>query len=93
MNLLMWRIILVKHVLNVIDELQYRPNRVAKALAQPGSSLIAIATPTITTPFHNSLLKGLRAVLIAADEERDLLLFDLGSIDPLARLRSKLKGR
>lgn len=81
-----------EHILNVIDELQYRPNRVAKALAQPGSSLIAIATPTITTPFHNSLLKGLRAVLIAADEERDLLLFDLGSTDPLTRLRSKLKG-
>ena len=77
-------------VLQTIDELKYRPNRVAKSLAQPRSTVIAIAIPTFTTPFHNELLKGLRTVL--AEEEHDLLLFDLGSTDPLDRLRSKFKG-
>ncbi|MDE2834238.1 MAG: LacI family DNA-binding transcriptional regulator [Bacteroidota bacterium] len=78
------------HVLETIDALKYRPNRVAKSLAQPRSTVIAIAIPTFTTPFHNELLKGLRTVL--AGREHDLLLFDLGSSDPLQRLRSKLKG-
>ncbi len=81
-----------KHVLEVVDELKYLPNRVARSLAQQGSSLIAIATPTITTAFHNSLFKGFRTVLADADEDCDLLLFDLGSMNPLERLRSKLKG-
>jgi len=81
-----------KRVLQVIDELQYLPNRVARSLAQRGASLIAIATPTITTAFHNSLLKGLRSVLADVDQECDVLLFDLGSTNPLDRLRSKLKG-
>ncbi len=81
-----------EHVLDVIDELKYLPNRVARSLAQSGSSLIAIATPTVTTAFHNSLLKGLRSVLADVDEECDLLLFDLGSTDPHERLQSKLKG-
>lgn len=77
-------------VLETIDELKYSPNRVAKSLAQPRSTVIAIAIPTFTTPFHNELLKGLRTVL--AGRDHDLLLFDLGSSDPLQRLRSKLKG-
>ena len=81
-----------ERILRVIDELKYLPNRVARSLAQPDSSVIAIATPTITTAFHNSLLKGLRTVLADVDEECDLLLFDLGSSNPLERLRNKLKG-
>ncbi|MCY4225984.1 MAG: LacI family DNA-binding transcriptional regulator [Bacteroidetes bacterium] len=81
-----------KRVLQVMDELKYLPNRVARSLAQRGASLIAIATPTVTTAFHNSLLKGLRSVLTDVDQECDILLFDLGSSDPLERLRSKLKG-
>ena len=81
-----------ERVLQVMDELKYLPNRVARSLAHRGASLIAIATPTITTAFHNSLLKGLRTVLTDVDHECDILLFDLGSADPLERLRSKLKG-
>lgn len=81
-----------RHVLKVVDELKYLPDRVARSLAQQGSNLIAIATPTITTAFHNSLLKGLRTVFMDTDTDCDLLLFDLGSADPLKRLRSKLKG-
>lgn len=79
-------------ILNVIDELKYLPDRKARSLAQKSSNLVAIATPTITTAFHNSLLKGLRTVLADEEEECDVLLFDLGSTHPLNRLRSKLKG-
>jgi len=79
-------------VLEVIDELKYRPNRVARSLAQQNRSLIAIASPSITTAFHNSLLKGLRTILANVDHECDILLFDLGSLNPLDRLRDKLKA-
>ncbi len=81
-----------KRVLTAIDELEYLPNRVARSLAQRTTKLIAIASPTITTAFHNSLLKGLRTVLADVDHECDILLFDLGSFNPLDRLRNKLKG-
>ncbi|MCY4160091.1 MAG: LacI family DNA-binding transcriptional regulator [Bacteroidetes bacterium] len=81
-----------ERVLEVIDELKYLPNRVARSLAQRDSRVIAIATPTFTTAFHNSLLKGLRTVLADITGECDLLLFDLGSKNPLDRLRDKLKG-
>jgi len=81
-----------RRVIEAIDELKYLPNRVARSLAQQNSSLIAIASPTITTAFHNSLLKGLRTVLASIDYECDILLFDLGSQNPLNRLRDKLKG-
>ncbi len=81
-----------KQVLEAVDELKYLPDRVARSLAQRGSKLIALATPTITTAFHNSLFKGIRTVLVDSDEDCDLLLFDLGSTNPLKRLRSKLKG-
>jgi len=81
-----------ERVLKVIDELKYLPNRVARSLAQRDARVIAIATPTFTTAFHNSLLKGLRTVLADIAEECDLLLFDLGSKNPLGRLRNKLKG-
>ncbi len=77
-------------VLEVIDALQFRPHRGAKALALQESPLIAIAIPTFTTPFHNELVKGVRDIL--ADKELDLLLFDLGSNAPKERLLSKLQA-
>ena len=71
-------------VLEAIEILQFRPDRVAKTLAQQRSRSIAIAIPTFTSPFHNELLKGVRSKLVGSDH--DLLLFDLGSQDPLERL-------
>ena len=73
-----------------IDSLRFRPDRVAKALAQQHTQTIAIAIPTFTTPFHNELLAGVRSVL--ADVDCDLLLFDLGTNSPLDRLMQKLKA-
>ncbi len=63
-------------VLKAIEELQFRPDRTAKSLAQKQTRSLAIATPTFTTPFHNELLKGVRLCLRNYDV--DLLLCDLG---------------
>lgn len=78
-----------ERVLEAIEDLQFRPDRVAKSLAQQRTRAIAIAIPTFTTPFHNELLKGVRSSLRNSDS--DLLLFDLGSESPHARLMDMLK--
>lgn len=78
-----------ERVLEAIEELRFRPDRVAKTLAQKRTRSLAIAIPTFTTPFHNELLKGVRSKL--HDRENDLLLFDLGSVDPQRKLKSFLK--
>ncbi len=62
-------------VMSAIRELQFRPNRTAKSLAQRATRTIAVAVPTFTTPFHNEFLKGVRDRLDNADI--DLLLCDL----------------
>ena len=64
-----------EQVMGAIRELQFRPNRTAKSLAQRGTPTIAVAVPTFTTPFHNELLKGVKDRLDDADI--DLLLCDL----------------
>jgi LacI family transcriptional regulator len=73
-----------ERVLAAIEELQYRPSRTAKTLAQGATRTIAIAVPTFTTPFHNELLKGVRDRL--EDLDADLLLCDLEWEDPEASL-------
>ena len=78
-----------QRVIEAIDELKFRPDRVAKTLAQQRTRSIAIAIPTFTTPFHNELLKGVRSIFMG--EDHDLLLFDLGSRSPLERLLGMLK--
>ena len=75
-------------VLEAIEVLKFRPDRVAKTLAQQRARSIAIAIPTFTSPFHNELLKGVRSKLMGQDH--DLLLFDLGSRSPLERLLGML---
>lgn len=78
-----------ERVLEAIEALKFRPDRVAKTLAQQRARSLAIAIPTFTTPFHNELLKGVRSMLVGKDH--DLLLFDLGSQSPLERLLNMLK--
>lgn len=77
-------------VLDAIRELQFRPNRTAKSLAQHSTRTIAVAVPTFTTPFHNELLKGVRDRL--DDEDVDLLLSDLEWEAPKRTLRNFLEG-
>ena len=67
-------------VLKAIDELQFRPDRTAKSLAQKAARSFAVAIPTFTMPFHNELLKGIRFRL--RNQDIDLLLCDLGSTSP-----------
>ncbi len=66
-----------KRVTIAIEALNFRPDRRARQLAQQGSPTLAIAIPTLTTPFHTSLLKGIRVHL--REKDLDLLLCDLGS--------------
>jgi LacI family transcriptional regulator len=76
-------------VMKAIRELQFRPNRTAKSLAQRATRTIAVAVPTFTTPFHNELLKGVRDRLDDAD--LDLLLCDLDWEAPKATLLNFLE--
>lgn len=75
-------------VLKAIRELQFRPSRTAKSLAQRSTRTIAVAVPTFTTPFHNELLKGVRSRLDDAD--LDFLLCDLDWEAPQATLHNFL---
>ncbi|WP_022834954.1 LacI family DNA-binding transcriptional regulator [Salisaeta longa] len=73
-----------ERVRRVIEELNFRPSRTAKTLAQSVANTIAVAVPTFTTPFHNELLKGVRAAL--GNSEIDLLLCDLAWAAPKTSL-------
>jgi LacI family transcriptional regulator len=64
-----------ERVMASIRELQFRPDRTARSLAQRTNRTLAVAVPTFTTPFHNELLKGVRAQLDLSDV--DLMLCDL----------------
>ena len=76
-------------VQQAIHDLQFRPDRTAKALAQRSIRSLAIAIPTFTTPFHAELLKGIRLCL--QSQQTDLLLCDLGSTSPHATLLNFLQ--
>jgi len=76
-------------VLKAIEELQFRPDRTAKSLAQKQSKSFAVAIPTFTMPFHTELLKGIRFRL--RNHDIDLLLCDLGSTSPHQTLLNFLK--
>lgn len=79
-----------ERVAEAIQELQFRPNRTAKSLAQHSTRTISVALPTFTTPFHNELLKGVRDRL--DHEDVDLLLCDLEWEAPKRTLRHFLEG-
>ena len=76
-------------VLKAISELQFRPHRTAKLLAQKQSESLVIALPSFTTPYHNSILKGVRSRI--REQEFDLILFDLGSESPQSKLLDFLR--
>lgn len=60
-----------------ISELQYRPDRTARSLAQQEYNTLAVALPSFTAPFQNELLKGIRTCI--GEHALDLLICDLGS--------------
>ena len=49
---------LTARVLAVIDDLDYRPNRVARRLRAPGRQMWALVVPDIENPFFTSLARG-----------------------------------
>jgi LacI family transcriptional regulator len=79
-----------ERVLRAIRDLQFRPNRTAKSLAEHTRKTISVALPTFTTPFHNELLKGVRDRL--DHEDVDLLLCDLEWEAPQRTLHNFLEG-
>ncbi|MFV0556637.1 MAG: substrate-binding domain-containing protein [Lactovum sp.] len=76
-----------KHVLRVIDELDYRPNAIARGLASKRSTTIGIVLPSFTHSFYSRIIVGIDDVarmynyniLIAnsdGDPEKEIALID-----------------
>ncbi|MFE4537581.1 LacI family DNA-binding transcriptional regulator [Streptomyces scopuliridis] len=55
-----------EHVLNIVRELGYEPNQVARSLRTRRSHTLALIIPDITNPFYTSLARGLQDVGAAA---------------------------
>jgi LacI family transcriptional regulator len=67
-----------------IEKLQFRPKRVARSLAQQQTCTLAVAMPSFTSIFYVEILKGVKDTL--REEDIDLLLCNLGSVNPYATL-------
>jgi len=50
-------------ILKVIDELNYRPNQVARSLTTRKTGLIGVVIPDIENPFYSRIIKGIGDVL------------------------------
>lgn len=64
-------------VLEVIDELEYKPNRLASNLRKLSSKTVMAVVPDITNPFFLSILQGLKDV--ALEQGYHVLLGDTGN--------------
>ncbi|GAA3514307.1 LacI family DNA-binding transcriptional regulator [Actinocatenispora rupis] len=53
-------------VLAVVEELQYRPNELARSMVTQRTSTIALIIPDITNPFYPAVARGLQDVLTPA---------------------------
>lgn len=62
-------------VLNVIKELNYRPNKLAQNLASQKANSIGVIVPTFIDHFFVEVLKGIQAALEA--EKIDLILYKI----------------
>ncbi len=65
-----------QHVLKVMDEVGYRPNRIARSLASDKSYKIGIVIPSISSAFFAEILEGAQLTLWEADY--NLLLCNTG---------------
>lgn len=72
-------------VLDAVRKLQYTRDRAAIYLAKESVMSIGVALPSFTTPFHVTLLKGVRDRL--DEEDVDLMICDLDWEDPEKTLR------
>lgn len=51
-------------ILEVIEKLNYRPNRIARSLKQKRAYVIAVAVPDITNPFFSTMFRGIEDVAL-----------------------------
>lgn len=49
-------------ILEIIERLNYRPNRVAQALARQRTRVVGVIVPDITSPFYADLVRGVEDV-------------------------------
>lgn len=70
-----------QQVIKAVKELNYTPNKAARALARKtyNSTTIGIVVPVIIHPFYMEILKGIYQYLRSADY--NLLVFNLGNDD------------
>lgn len=66
-----------EHVLQVIADLEFRPNFFARALNTQRSQSIALLAQDITNPFYPALARGIQHAL--TDGDPVLMLFDVGA--------------
>lgn len=66
----------------VISELNFRPQVNARNLASRKPQMLAIATPSFTTPYYNEVLKGVKDQLQEMD--LDIVIYNTGSKNPEA---------
>ncbi len=69
-----------RRVLKAVEALRFRPDRVAKKLAQKRRGTVTVAVPSFTSLFYNEMLKGVKDALRKHD--MDLLLCNMGSQQP-----------
>ena len=73
-----------QRVEQAIDDLKFRPDRLARSLATSETGTMAVAMPSFTSLFYVEILKGIKDVL--REHGSDLLLCNLGSVEPTATL-------
>ncbi len=78
-----------ERVQEAIEKLRFRPQRTARTLAQQQTHSLAVAMPSFTSLFFVELLKGVKDEL--REHDIDLLLCNLGSVDPYQTLERFLK--
>ena len=71
-------------VQQAIEALRFQPQRAARSLAQQSTTSIAVAMPSATSLFYVEILKGVKDAL--RERDIDLMLCNLGSVEPYARL-------
>ncbi len=79
-----------QRVREAIDTLQFQPQRMARSLASKETPGLAVAMPSFTSLFFVEILKGIKDVLRESGDT-DLMLCNLGSVEPEASLERFLR--
>lgn len=66
-----------KKILEVIEELNFRPQVTARKLAGGKPQMLAVVVPSFTTPYYNEVLKGIKDEIRNID--LDIMMYNTGS--------------